>query len=391
MSTYEYGTLRDEDEISALGTLAARAFGGDIQSGREFIAANREHARVLRRGSELIGGLTLIPMGQFFGGKRVSMTGVAGVNIAPHGRGRGAATALMHAAVRELCQGGVALSTLYPATVPLYRRAGYEHAGGRYRVSVKARDIGVSDHELDMRPARDSDVRAIKAMYTDQARHRQGWLDRGDYVWERVLGKPREIDMQRFLVTSGSGPEGYIVFWQKNDPAGGYDVEVNDIMATTARAGRRLLSFLAAKRSQAVDVSWYGGPDDPLLFLLPERSCTMSLNYPWMLRITNIASALAQRGYAPDLACRLDLQIVDDVIAESSGRYVLDVAGGGAEARKGGRGSMKMHVRALAALYAGHMSPYQLAAMGMVEASPRLLARAAALFGGAAPSLPDFF
>jgi predicted acetyltransferase len=391
MSTYEYGKLRDQHDIDVLGTLAARAFGGDVESGREFITANREHARVLRRGSELIGGLTLIPMGQFFGGKRVSMTGVAGVAIAPHGRGRGAATELMRAAVTELYQDGVALSTLYPATLPLYRRTGYEHAGGRYRISVPARDIGVSDHELDMRPARDRDVRAIKAMYTDRARHRQGWLDRGEYVWERALGKPRDLEMQRFLVTSGSTPEGYIVYWQKNDPAAGYHVEVNDMIATTARAGRRLLSFLAAKRSQARDVIWYGGPDDPLLYLLPERGFTMSLNYPWMLRITDVAAALGQRGYAPDLECRLELQIIDDVIAGSSGRYVLDVAGGSAQARKGGRGSMEIHVRALASLYTGHMSPYQLAALGLIKASPRVLARAASLFAGPAPSLPDFF
>uniref|UniRef100_A0ACD5H2L2 GNAT family N-acetyltransferase n=1 Tax=Desertifilum tharense IPPAS B-1220 TaxID=1781255 RepID=A0ACD5H2L2_9CYAN len=61
-----------------------------------------ENFRIVRQGETLQGGLALIKMGQWFGGQRVPMTGIAAVGIAPEYRGTGAAKTLMSEALREL-------------------------------------------------------------------------------------------------------------------------------------------------------------------------------------------------------------------------------------------------------------------------------------------------
>ena len=85
--------------------------------------------RGYRQGGRLVGGMILVPMGQWYGGRAVPMTGVAGVAVAPEARGSGVAQAMMASCVRELQQNGAPLSALYPATLSLYRGAGYEIAG----------------------------------------------------------------------------------------------------------------------------------------------------------------------------------------------------------------------------------------------------------------------
>src|SRR5690606_17876867 len=120
------------------------AFGLAPERARKWVVDHLSGIRALRRRGQVLGGLLLIPMGQFFGCRRVSMTGVAGVSVVPAARGQGVATRLMTAALREMRRGN-ALSALYPATMPLYRRVGYELAGARYRVEVPVRLIGAAE------------------------------------------------------------------------------------------------------------------------------------------------------------------------------------------------------------------------------------------------------
>lgn len=388
---YQYSALRDQEEIDFQGALIARAFGGGRERGVRIITDYRDHVRMLRRGDEIVGGLLLIPMGQYFGGRRVSMTGVAGVAIEPHARGRGAATTLMRASIKDMHESGVALSTLYPATYPLYRRAGYEHAGGHHCIRMDTRAIAVSDYELDMRRADDSDMDAIKAMYAARAENRQGWLDRGEYIWERVLREVNKSEVHRHLVMAGDKPEGYIIFDHEPVDEGGYNIMIHDIHYATERAAQRLLTFLAGHRSQARDTVWYGGADDALLYLVTERGYKVRLADTWMVRIVDVIRALSERGYAPDVSCKLELDIEDDLIRPNRGRFIVDISEGKAEVHKGGRGTLAMDIRALAALYTSYMSPYQLAELGRVQGSARIIASAAAAFAGPPPSLPDFF
>ncbi|MFN8541279.1 MAG: GNAT family N-acetyltransferase [Thermomicrobiales bacterium] len=82
--------------------------------------------RVVRAAGRPVGGTALLHMGQWFGGERVPMAGIGSLGIAPEWRGRGAASALLRGALAELRETGVALATLFPSTLPVYRKAGFD-------------------------------------------------------------------------------------------------------------------------------------------------------------------------------------------------------------------------------------------------------------------------
>ncbi len=386
-----YGVAR-EAERGPLGEILHVAFGLNNLADRWFQSAGFENIRVLRSGKDgdVLGGLMVVPMGQWFGGRSVPMVGISGVGISPSARGRGAATELMRRTVRELHKGGTALSALYPATLPLYRRAGYETAGGCWRVTIPGRELPRTSRTLTSRPFEPRDERQVRAVYAAQAKYRPGWLDRGPYIWHRTR---RELDgnpARGHVLCDGRRVDGYIFYRQLRTKMG-FDLSISDMAARTPAAQHGLLTFLADHRSLAGEIRWFGGVDEPLLMALPEHHYTLGLHHHWMLRICHVENALRARGYPRELELSLDMVIRDDVVRRNAGRYRLNVSKGSVEVVRGGRAALELDVRTLATLYSGHRSADHLATSGLLRGGPKAIARAATLFSGTPPSLPDFF
>lgn len=387
----DFGRPRGDEELGQLARIIGVSFNYPAEKMRErFPLVGMEHLRVYRQGSRVVAGLWVIPMGQWFGGKSVPMTGVAAVGVGPESRGQGSAAELMKNTLREMRDSGVPLSGLYPATQSLYRLVGYECAGARYSIKIAPKDIRIKDRELSLRPAGGEDKEAIAETYRTHARGFDGHLDRGPYVWDRVY-ELRGTPATGYVVEEEGRITGYVFLLQKEAESGPYKLMLTDLTAVTPGAGRRLWSFLADHRSMVPEVSWFGGPNHPLLMLPQERHYELSLQIFWMTRILDVAAALEARGYPPGVRNRIHLEIEDDVIPENTGRYVLEVEDGSARVTRGGNGSLRMHIRGLAPLYSGFFSPAQLRAAELLLGDAGEVEKAAGLFVGSAPWMPDMF
>lgn len=350
----------------------------------------QENFRIILADGKLVGGLAIVHMGQFFGGNSVPTWGIAAVGVAPSVRGKGAATELMQAVMREAYEKGCPLSTLYPATQPLYRYAGYEVAGCLYDITLPLDVINMRDRSLNVRPIEEGDIEAIKHVYTQSVRHGNGPLDRGDYLWKRVF-KPREGEADGFLVERDGEVEGYIYYIRRQGGKIFYSLRASDLAAITPEAGRRLLSFLADHRSLADQISLYHPSTGPIWNLLPEQSCQVRLDTQWMLRVTHVIKALEMRGYAAGMTGELHLEIHGDFIEENNGRFVLQVADRRGKVTPGGEGRLKVHIRGLAALYSGHRTARQLMIADLLEGEPADLDIAEGIFAGPSPWMCDQF
>jgi predicted acetyltransferase len=76
---------------------------------------------------------------------------------------------------------------------------------------------------------------------------------------------------------------------------------------------------------------------------------------------------------------------------ENNGQFVLTVSGGRGEVTRGGKGELQLDVRALAPLYTGLFTPYQLQLTGQIVATDDALTVATQLFTGSEPWMPDKF
>jgi predicted acetyltransferase len=383
------------DEIDALDALLGPALHFPNSTMRDWLETiGLENCRAARCDDRFVAGLGFALIGQWFGGARVPLAAVTAVGVAPDWRGAGAGTALMRRTLEDLRGAGVPLAALYPASLRFYRRAGFERAGQRITYELPLEAIDVDDRSLDLLPFGPEDYTQVHQIYEQAARRSAGNLDRPAWMWQRRL-EPKDKQTFRFLVKNGAHDEGYIVFTQagRSDP-----LMIADVCALTPRAGRRILGLLAGYRSVIEHVTWSGGPLDPLAYLLGEQLTAGSRNkarivrtLDWMLRIVDVAGALTARGYPPGLSAELHFAIDDELLPANAGRWVLHVADGRGEVQPGGAGSIRLHVRDLAAIYTGFLAPHECAYLGTIAGPAEDLALAGAVFAGPRPWIADMF
>ena len=220
---------------------------------------------------------------------------------------------------------------------------------------------------------------------------------RSDYLWSRLLQTARtetrrgDLPPSGYLLEGDDGPEGYLYVAQTPRAGGRFDVRVTDLVVQTAAAARRVAAFLGSFSTFGEDVHLWTGPGDPFFQSLPECPFRFEACKPWMVRVVDVAAALSQRGYAAGLEATVHLHVTDPLIPENDGAWTLRVSGGRGEVCRGGRGTARMNVRGLAALFTGYMSPESLQVAGLIAADRADLATLGAVFAGPAPWMPDGF
>jgi predicted N-acetyltransferase YhbS len=110
----------------------AQAFGdstANVSVDRSLTRTPVEELRVLEEDGVNVGLLLARFHRVFWGGRPLPASQVSGLSIGAEHRGRGAGGELLRAYLEEAHDRGASVCTLFPATVPLYRRAGYEYAG----------------------------------------------------------------------------------------------------------------------------------------------------------------------------------------------------------------------------------------------------------------------
>lgn len=389
--TGEYGPVRGDEELRTHARNMAWSFHGKDEDFLEaFARYGTDKLRVLRDGGRPVAGLSLLPLGQWFGGRSLPMGGISLVGVAPEQRGRGAGRRLMTAVVREMKEAGTPISVLYPAKQTLYRRAGYELAGGRWETSIGASDIDGGSRKGDVREIEESDRPAVEAAYRAFASRHSGPIDRPDFMWTR-LEQPRAGRARGFLVEGDEGVEGYAHLYETQSENYHYDLNLTDFVATTNRAASRLLGFLADHASLGHTVRWCGDPLDPVHALLTEQKYRIRLLFRWMIRIVDVKDALEGRGYPPELEGELHFEIDDDIVDENRGRFVLEVSDGTASLQPGGRGRIRTGIRGLGTIYTGFFSPRKAEIAGLLTGPDEDLEDAGRVFSGPVPWMTDMF
>lgn len=354
-----------------------------------------EALRVIRVDGKVAGGFVAHPLGQWFGGRRVSMAGVGVVGVASEARGAGVATRLMDGAIREFDREGYAISTLYPAKQALYRRSGFERAGARYLAKTETSRFVLRDDQrklprLDVRPATDADFPAIHEVHRTFASRENGPIDRTPFLWKRVTSPPKR-NVRGFVVEGSSGIEGYVYFDQVWAERTYYNVSITDFVSVTEAAGRTLVAFIGDHRSLSKTVEWFGRLSDPHLMLLEETRVDVGVFFPWMIRIVSVERALGDRGYAPGVEAEVHFRVEDELLSSNHDKFILRVAGARGVVTRGGRGDLHTGVRGLASIYSGFLTPEAAKRSGLLDGPDEALRSAAAVFAGPGPWMPDMF
>ncbi|HET7800021.1 MAG TPA: GNAT family N-acetyltransferase [Humibacillus xanthopallidus] len=397
--------LRDitEADLPAVLSLRNRAFGrlqsGDGGTWWERVAAETLGGRwlgVTDEGGELVGAGRIRPYEQAWGGRLLQMGGVAGVYVEPSARGQGVATTVTRGLITRMGELGDVVSCLFPTTVSLYRRSGYEVGGVQQRTTYAGptlRDLGslpmgrAATPSPAPRPrrARPDDAEAIHRMLRDDAaRHgRSGPMPPSVEKVRRMI----ELDELITYVL----PDGLVIY----DLASAA-LTVEHLVAATPESAAALWGLVGSGSAAVPTVHTYLDPRDPLTLMLGGLPSEEVHQVPWMARVIDLEAAFGARGFAPLVRAGVDLVVHDDEAPRNSGRWRLSVGDGSGRAERAdadptdvGRPA-RVGARGLAALWCG-WSASRLRLAGLLsDGSPDDDAALALVFA-AAPYITEYF
>ncbi len=381
-----------EADIEAWARLESNAFGFPKKGAADWLkACELQNVRLADHAGQVAGACIFVPMGQYFGGRRVSMTGFAGVAVAPFARRRGVGSGLMTNALRELHSEGVGLSMLYASNQPLYRAVGFEQAGTHVLHNIHPRDIACAERALDARWVEPSDDEALRALYTEVAQQQNGRLARGEYVWGRQQ-RNGDARLNGFAVEGDAGLRGYVLYTGSRGAQGEQvTTKVRDFVAGDLQAARRLWTLLADHSATVDRVQFGSGPGDPLLLAMPGHPAWDAVLEYSMSRVVHLPTAIAERGYGRHLELDVCFELLDAQLPENQGCWRLLVGAGEGRVERCEGAEVKLDVRALSALYTGHQGSRALRMAGLLEGPGAQAALLDAAFAGPPPWASEMF
>ncbi|MFO0748417.1 MAG: GNAT family N-acetyltransferase [Myxococcota bacterium] len=364
---FAFRPAASETDLDGWADLMVDAFAAPAERGREYVRLYPPGDGWIAvtgdpdspGGERVVGGLGLCAAAQRWGGRDVPMDGVAAVCTAPDVRGQGISSRLVAAGLQASRARGRPLSALYPASLALYRKAGYEVAGAVYRMRLRLDALPrvEGDDGIMIRPTTRAELEAAAL----DKRPAQGNLsERGTFFWNRTF-RPRD-EPRALGLFAGQRMVGGLVVSRTPVDHGRHDLELKRWWAEDDRALRALLGLLRHQGSLGRYASWYGAPTDRLVMALPAEIWEVERVQPWMLRVVDLASAFALRGFAAGLTSELDLGVDDPVCPWNTGRWHIAVSAGRAQvtrrAERPDGAAVAVDALGLARLYAG-VVPFQ--------------------------------
>lgn len=392
---FEVRLLREE-ERQRMRALTAQAFALPEHRFAMHMSTPLEEVRVLAVNGNLQGLLRVERIGQFFGRQSIPSAAISLVLVAVEGRGRGLGKLLVREVLSELRRDGVALSTLYPAGVGLYRCLGYEFAGAwtRYQLPMSAipRKRGFGEVE----PWDEDSLGEIMACYQGQAVLGSGLCDRTERWWRRrVVGCAGDPPVYRWLVRRDGVVSGYAIYTQEPQLSGSsyaYSLVCRDLVWHDAEAARALLRAAGSHHGLGLTFSWPGPIEEPLYGFIDAEEIKVQDSAHWMTRLVDVRRALELRAYPPELEASVELVVVDGVLPDNQGPIRLQVSGGHARISHARDATMSVDVGALAAMYTGWWPAREAARAGrLVQATSEQIRTLEQIFSGPTPWMLDRF
>ncbi|MBC8076059.1 MAG: GNAT family N-acetyltransferase, partial [Chloroflexales bacterium] len=375
MNDLTYRPLSEADR-PLFATNDAHAFVMDLVDVEYWLANNLVgDLRGLYTGGQLVAQLVIIPFTVMTGGVDLPLGGIAGVATPPEHRRRGYVEQMLLAACREMRERGMALCMLHPFKASFYRQFGWGTCQERrlYSGSPELFRGFLKQQRGQFVPAGEGDIAELNAIYTGALRGRFGPLVRDEAWWKKDVlvynKKPRYAYIWRD--ESGRG-RSYVVYrWDKR--ADGLAMSIREIVALDPEARTQLFAFLANHDSQCSQVRFLAPADAPVNLLLPNPlKCEVEPYF--MLRLLDVAKALADYRYPREANGTLSLAVRDSWLAENQGVYRIEVADGAAQVTRladTAEADITCDVAVLAQLYSRYARPRTAAAFGLLEAPDR--------------------
>ena len=385
-----YRTARRTD-VETLAELGFRAYRvRSIEQRREFYTDHPrfglKDVRVGELDGQIVASLVLYPLTAFVRGQRLPLAGIGSVAVSPEHRRRGVGEALMRAVLRELRQGGRALSALYAFRGSYYKKLGYGVIETVHALAVSPANLPASDEARHVRRLKLPDRPAVEALYEKVAGQGHFALARAQEWWEKRLWTyPGD-----WVVYEGRRRgqiEGYL-HYEVDNTNGPFKLALTlgEFVAATPVAHRALVGHLASLADQVNEIQFAAPADNAWLAQLrtaqnlhPAAEISLfgdtgGVANGLMLRVTDVKLALETMPVAPWARGEVLLEVDDAVLPANARPLRVSARDGRLKLGSEGQGRRRLPrlsvpAACLGPILAGTLSPVAAAEHGLIESA----------------------
>ena len=297
---------------------------------------------------------------------------VTSVCTYPEYSGRGIMKRLMFQALSHMRERRQPFAMLFPYSIPLYRRFGWEIISNKISYTVKDRQIPARAKAPGYVRRVDWENSDFINLHTRFASATHGCLFRNSLAWEEYWRWSEDDTFVAVYYDVHDNPQGYMVYLIKDDV-----MHIKEMIYLNREAQQGLWEYIRAHDSMIDEVHGNSYASEPIAFEMDDGDIREIIRPYIMGRIVDVEQFLRLYPCEPEEpgVC-FSFEVEDTFLPWNNGRFtVLFQQGKTSLVQRRADFHVKLFIATLSALLMGYKTAARLHRLGRIEAEPRAIAR----------------
>lgn len=344
-------------------------------------------------GNNLVSQFAVYPLEMNVFSKIYSVGFVTSVATYPEYAGLGLMKKLMRESLIAMRERGQSLALLYPYSIPLYRKRGWEIVSDKisYRIRDTQLPKGIEAPGYVRRVSWDNDD--FKQLHAQFARQTHGCLFRSSLAWDEYWRWEEDDTTAAVYYRKNGVPSGYVVYLIKDDI-----MYIKEMIYLDMEARKGLWKFIAAHESMVNEVKGNTYFGEPIAFTLYDSEIKEAIRPYIMGRIVDVQDFLSSYPFQKgEEDCEVTFHVRDDFLEWNNNSFTVRIRAGRGEIvekEENGKGlssyEIGLTVGTLTTLLLGYKRAPELFKLERIDASVEAIRRLDGLIVREKPYISDY-
>ncbi len=338
-------------------------------------------------GENLVSQIAVYPIDMNVYGRTCPIGFVTSVCTYPEYSGHGMMKRLMLQSMSHMRNRHQSFAMLFPYSIPLYRRFGYEIISNKISYTVKDTQIPTKGKAPGYVRRVGWESEDFMKLHTAFAAATHGCLYRNSLAWEEYWRWDEDDTSVAVYYTAEGKPSGYMVYLIKDDI-----MHIKEMIYLDHEAQQGLWGFIRAHDSMIDEVRGNTYFSEPIAFELEDGDIREVIRPYIMGRIIDVEQFLASyRCDANEGEAVVALDITDDVLPWNNREFRVHFRNGSCRLTQDApQYRLKMSIATLTTLLIGYKTAAKLEKLGRIQADPAAIARLDDLLLHEIPYISDY-
>lgn len=270
-------------------------------------------------GENLVSQIAVYPLDMNIYGTTRSIGFVTSVCTYPEYTGHGIMKRLMRRSLEDMREKKQSFAMLFPYSIPLYRRFGYEIISNKISYTVKDRQIPAKAQAPGYVRRVGWENRDFMELHAKFASITHGCLYRNALAWEEYWRWDEDDTKVAIYYSSSDEPYGYMVYLINNDI-----MHVKEMISLNHEAQRGLWEFIHAHDSMIDEVRGNNYYSESIAFELDDSDIKETIRPYSMGRIIDVAEFFKSYACDPDEpAAVFRFDVTDELLPWNNGSFTV--------------------------------------------------------------------